>query len=75
LWETSLFVGPGGVVLAIVGVIWSRRRAIGWRRSWCCSRYSSALGSYTPLFKLLYPVISGLTASADRHDSLLWRCR
>jgi hypothetical protein len=61
LWETSLFVGPAALVLAIVGVLRSRRRRDRAALIVALLALLVALGSYTPLFKLLYPVISGLS--------------
>jgi hypothetical protein len=61
LWETSLFVGPAALMLAIVGVSGSRRRRDRAAMIVAALALLVALGSYTPLFKLLYPVISAFS--------------
>jgi hypothetical protein len=54
LWETSLFIGIGGLALAIYAIIWCERAAT-WRPVVVVFvSFLLALGAYTPLFGFLY---------------------
>ncbi len=62
LWEMSLFISVAGLLLAVVGAIWGERS----RRRFCGTMIVVlavlALGSHTPLFKLLYHWVPGFSS-------------
>jgi hypothetical protein len=53
-WEVSFFVSVTGLVLAGVGAIWGERRKRRFALVMAVVLIVLALGSHTPLFKLLY---------------------
>ena len=59
MWEVSLFVGPAALVLAVLGATHSRRRADRAAIVLAIIMIVLALGSYTPLFKVLYDWLPG----------------
>ena len=59
MWEVSLFVGPAALVLAAIGATLSRRRADRTAIVLAIIVIVLALGSYTPLFKVLYDWLPG----------------
>ena len=59
MWEVSLFVGPAALVLAVVGAVRSRQRRDRAVVILALLALVLALGSYTPLFKLLYHALPG----------------
>jgi hypothetical protein len=66
LWETSLFIGVAGFVLAIYATI-RCERGTKWRPLIVlCVAFLLALGAYTPLFSFLYTWVPGF----DRFRSI-----
>jgi hypothetical protein len=59
LWEMSLFLGVGGLVLAVVGAILGERRGRRFSVVMVVVLLVLALGAYTPLFKILYQWLPG----------------
>ncbi len=59
LWEMSLFVSVTGLVLAACGVAWGRRKIILPAIGMVVITLLLALGSHTPLFRLLYDFVPG----------------
>ena len=59
MWEMSLFVGPAALVLAVVGAVRSGQRRDRAVIALALLAIVLALGSYTPLFKLLYHALPG----------------
>ena len=59
LWEMSLFMGVAGLVLAVFGVIRGERRLRLFSLPLALILLLLALGSHTPLFKILYQYLPG----------------
>jgi hypothetical protein len=58
-WEASFFVSVTGLVLAGVGAVWGERRQRRFALVMAVVLIVLALGSHTPLFKLLYDYAPG----------------
>lgn len=58
-WEVGLFIGVSGFVLAIMGAIWGEKKVRRFSIVMVGLMLLLALGSRTPLFKLLYYGVPG----------------
>ena len=58
-WEMSLFIGCGGLVLAVLGAVRGERHLRRFSVVMAGLMLLLALGRYTPLFKLLYQWVPG----------------
>ncbi|MDQ3438923.1 MAG: YfhO family protein [Planctomycetota bacterium] len=59
MWEVSLYVGPVAFVLAMIGIRSSKRQGNGAVGGLAVVAIVLALGSYHPLFRVLYEVLPG----------------
>ena len=59
LWETCLFVGVTGLVLSVCGGIWGDRKLRCFSVTMVAVLLVLALGTYTPLHRLLYTWVPG----------------
>ena len=58
-WETSLFIGVSGLVLAVLGAVQGDAKLRRFSVTMALLAVVLALGDSTPLFKLLYSVVPG----------------
>jgi len=58
-WETYIFIGITGFILAIYGVSYGKKEPAKLFVSMIFILFLFALGSYTPLFKVLYILVPG----------------
>jgi hypothetical protein len=59
LWETALFVGVTGFLLALYAAIYCERRIKWIPLTVLCAALLLALGAHTPLFRFLYDFVPG----------------
>lgn len=59
LWEMTLFIGVAGFILAVYGAVRGEKKVRLHSIAMVVILFVLALGSHTPLFKLLYRVVPG----------------